>query len=406
MRVIYSRWTMGKKIATSPIDPLVLAFFLATVISMMLNQSAFWPSLANLRSIWRYLAVFYTIINIPISKAQISQFLNLLKVIGLVQAVIASLQFFLPASVKMTIAAGNCEKAAVKKASCGTFLDSANLSAFLLLVITVVVSSIYVNCEYIVPPIRDVFTMGVFYFGLFASKKRAALLMSFLLIILVFISLKRIRNTGVFIWFIAALGIGIIFLYPLLTLDLDIAQREIGEEVPDITSYFFTIFSAEYWEHTLSASRGWVATKTFQNIVESSSWFGFGPNLESVVKGMEQLMTSDEVAKLERDIEVFDDPYWFAILGYFGFIGLSIYWFILFRLYQVARSLLKIASSPEYKVLLVSFCGIVIIAFFYSFVERVFKTRDFSLYFWILAGLVVNVYNTHLATKRAFYFNK
>jgi hypothetical protein len=400
IRVLCDRWLTGKRIETSPIDPLILAFFLAAIISIILNQSAIGASIANLRSIWRYLAVYYTIINITITKEQIGRFLNLLKVIGLIQAAIASIQLFLPSSFKMAMAAGNCEKAATKNASCGTFLDSANLSGFLLLVITVTVSLIYVNCEHIIPPLHDVFTMGVFYFGLFASKKRAALLMSFLLIILVFVSYKRVRNTGFFVWFVAALGISIVFIYPLISLDLDIGQREVGEEVPDITSYFFTIFSPEYWDHTLSASRGWVVNKVCQTIVESSSWFGFGPDSESVIRGMGQLMTSEDVAKLERDIDVFDDPYWFAILGYFGFIGLSIYWLILFRLYQVGNKLLKIASTPEYKVLLTSFCTIVVIAFFYSFVERIFKTRDFSLYFWILAGLVVNVYNTYLVPKK------
>jgi hypothetical protein len=84
-------------------------------------------------------------------------------------------------------------------------------------------------------------------------------------------------------------------------------------------------------------------------------------------------------------------------MGYFGVVGLLIYWFILLRLYVVSRNLMKITAVSEYKSLAIIFCTIVIVAFVYSFVERIFKARDFSIYFWLLAGLVVNTYNLYVA---------
>ncbi len=392
VQVIGQRIISGKGLQKSAIDLLLLAFMVATVISIALNKSEIFPSLANIRSIWRYLAIYYTLINLPITKDQIVQLLRIIRVVGFIQAAIASLQFFLPGSVKIALAAGHCEKGAIKKASCGTFLDSANLSGFMLLVIGVVVSIIYANCHYLIPPLKDTFSLGIFYFGMFASKKRAALLMSLILIVLVFAFLKRFRNTGVLVWVISALAIAVIFIYPLLSLDLDIGQREIGEEVPNITSYFLSVFSPEYWEHTLSASRGWVVTKVCQTIWESSSWFGFGPDQVTLINNMGQFLTSDEVKKLVRDAEVFDDPYWFAFLGYFGVIGLGINWFILWKLYHLSKDLLRITQVKEYQILAISFCSIIIVAFFYSFVERVFRLRHFSFYFWLLAGMVGNVY--------------
>lgn len=396
LQVISHRLVTGKGLKNGAIDLLVMAFMLATAISMMLNKSGIFPSLANLRSIWRYLALYYTLINIPIAKEQIRNLLKIIRIVGFIQAAIASLQLFLPGSVKIAMAAGNCEKGAIKKASCGTFLDSANLSGFLLLVIGTVVSTVFVNCHYLIPPLNETISLGIFYFGMFASKKRAALLMSLILIVLVFSFLKRRRNTILVLWGISAIAIAVVFIYPLLSLDLDIGQREIGEEVPNITSYFLSVLSPEYWEHTLSASRGWVVTTVMQTMWESSSWFGFGPDHEVLISNMGQYLTSDEVKKLVRDMEVFDDPYWFAILGYFGVVGLSLYWFILFRLYQVSRKLLAITKVKEYRVLAMSFCSIIVVAFFYCFVERVFKLRHFSFYFWLLAGLVVNVYNSQV----------
>ena len=399
IQVLGDRFIHRKGWRISAIDPLILAFAIATAISIFLNHSRLFPSLANLRSIWRYLALYYILVNLTIAKEQVVQLLKIIRISGFIQAAIASIQFFLPGSLKIAFAAGNCEKGAIKKASCGTFLDSANLSGFLLLAIAVVVSIIYANCHYLVPPIRDVFRLGIYYFGMFASKKRAALLMSLLLIVLTLSFLKRLRNIRILLWVIAAVAIAVTFIYPLLSLELDIGQREIGEDVPNITSYFLSILSPEYWEHTLSASRGWVVTTVCQTLWESSSWFGFGPDQETLITNMGQFLTSDEVKKLVRDMEVFDDPYWFAFMGYFGVIGLALNWFILLRLFQVGREIIRKTTIKEYQILAISFCSLIIVAFCYSFVERVFKLRHFSFYFWLLAGLVVNVYQNQIESE-------
>ena len=398
--VVSQRLIMGKGWRTTIIDPLILALAFATTISILLNSSRLFPSLANLRSIWRYLALYYTLVNLQLDKYQVVQFLKIIKVVGFIQAAIASLQFFLPGKVKIALAAGNCEKGAIKKASCGTFLDSANLSGFLLLAIAVVISIVYANCHYLIPPLKDVFSLGIYYFGMFASKKRAALVMSLLLIVLSLSFLQRFRNIRILLWVFSAMAIAVVFIYPLLSLDLDIGQREIGEEVPNITSYFLTVFSPEYWEHTLSASRGWVVTTVCQTIWESSSWFGFGPDQETLISNMGQFLTSDEIKKLVRDMEVFDDPYWFAYMGYFGVVGLLINWLILLRLFNAGKQLLSITTVKDYRVLAISFCSLIVVAFFYSFVERVFKLRHFSFYFWLLAGLVINVYQTQVIELR------
>lgn len=401
IRIVGWRIITGKGWRYTIIDPLILALASATTISIFLNHSRLFPSLANLRSIWRYLALYYTLVNLPLSRDRVVQFLNIIKAVGLIQAAIACFQFFLPGKIKIALAAGNCEKGAIKKASCGTFLDSANLSGFLLLAIAVVISIIYAKCNYLIPPLKDVVGLGIYYFGMFASKKRAALLMSFLLIVFTLSFLKRFRNIRVLLWIFSAIAIAIVFIYPLLSLDLDIGQREVGEKVPNITSYFLSVFSPEYWEHTLSASRGWVVTKVCQTIWESSSWFGFGPDRETLISNMGQFLTSDEIKKLIRDAEVFDDPYWFAYMGYFGVVGLLINWLILLRLFQVGREVLKTTNVKDYQIMAISFCSLIIVAFFYSFVERLFKLRHFSFYFWLLAGLVVNVYQARLTELRS-----
>jgi hypothetical protein len=397
MQMVYSSLIRGKPWKSTPIDVLIIAFFVSSLISIVLNHASIFGSLANLRSIWRYLAVYYLVVNSVITKSQITYFLNIVKTLALVQAAISIFQLPIPAETKVAMAGGNCEKAIFKNASCGTFVDSANLSVFLILGIIITITVTYATCPSLIPPLGDLFQILLLYLGLFASKKRAGLIIGLLIVVLIFTYFKRKKKAAKIAWFLSALAIAIIFIYPLLTINLDIGQREIGDEVPDITSYFFTIFSPEYWDHTLSASRGWVISQVCQNTLESGSWFGFGPNTEAVIDSMGKWMTSGEVIKLERDIEVFDDPYWFAIIGYFGIVGLSIYWWILLRLYIVSKNLMQMTTVTEYKNLAIIFCTLVILAFIYSFSERILKTRDFGFYFWLLAGLMVNIYNAYLA---------
>nr|MBA3922056.1 hypothetical protein [Nostocaceae cyanobacterium] len=84
------------------------------------------------------------------------------------------------------------------------------------------------------------------------------------------------------------------------------------------------------------------------------------------------------------------DFYWIAMIAYYGVIGLGIYLLILYRLYQVSRWLMLHSSVPEYKLLATTFCTLSVVTILYAFVERILILRTFSLYFWVLAGLVVN----------------
>ena len=132
---------------------------------------------------------------------------------------------------------------------------------------------------------------------------------------------------------------------------------------------------------------------TTSSLVKSGSWFGFGPELGSVKRGiMPYLSNPDDQGRLQRNLYVFDDPYWFAVMAYFGVVGLVIYWLILWRLYQAAKTVLLFHLSQQERTIVIMAQTLVMIAFFYSFVERLFRVRPFSFYFWLICGLLVNIY--------------
>ena len=82
-------------------------------------------------------------------------------------------------------------------------------------------------------------------------------------------------------------------------------------------------------------------------------------------------------------------------MAYFGIVGLTLYWLVLWRLYQTAKFVIASTISQQEKTLAIMAQTLIIIAFFYSFVERLFRLRPFSFYFWLISGLLVNIYCCH-----------
>lgn len=395
IRVYWQRISAGEGIRKTPIDIPILAIFISAFISIFSNGASLPGSIANLRTNWRYLAIYYSLVNLDFTNLQLKNFLKLLKKVAIIQAVIASVQFFLPTSIKIAFAGGNCNKADLKGASCGTFLDSAILSGFLIFAAVLVVANIYAGFGGLIPSLRELASTLVIYFGLFASKKRAALLIGLIIPLLILLFLKRRTKFAIAVWWsaliaaIAFLLLSSIEINPVLSPYVDSGSSDHS----DITSYFGTIFTQEYWQETLENSRGWAISVTTNALTKSGKWwFGFGPELGSVQRGIEIFLNPEDQAQLYRNLYVYDDPYWFAVTAYFGIVGLLLYWLVLWQLHSVSRKLVHAAASKEEKATGAIMQSLTAIAFFYSFVERLFRFRPFSLYFWIFAGLVVNRY--------------
>jgi hypothetical protein len=391
-RIIFIRKVHNLGFNKTFIDPLLIAFLLCFGLSVTLNQSDILSSLDHLRTSWRYVAIYYILININCSLYQTGHFLKILKRIGILQGVLASFQFFLPSSVKIALANGGCDKAVLKGASCGSFVDSALLSCFLLIVISLVLTELFwkYSLEKKIT-MKNLFPIVILYFGLFASKKRAALFFAAFIPIFTLLLFNRKKLLGVYLWFIVSLITVAIFILPFLVAEFNLVTQESAEVQVDVSSYFLRILSGDYWNEFFLNARGWFIVIIGQTLSKSGSWFGFGPDLSTTVEKMSYVMfRAIDIAKLERDQDVFYDAYWFAQLAFYGITGISIYWSILYLLYKESWEVLKNSLASIDRYLAIVFCTLVIIGFIYSFVERLFMLRVFSFYFWLFAGLVTN----------------
>ena len=389
--VIVDRTNRGKPLRKTPVDLVIIAFFLAASVSIVINQTDLFESVANLRTNFRYLSVYYILVNIDVSSRQVAAMLKVVVLMGLIQAVIASIQFFLPDTIDQLLFARSGTKAALGEfkpnASFGTLFDPTNLSSFLLITDTIFLSNVYLSDTKInlIPDRKNLAIMGTFLFGIFATKKRAALLIAFLVHLFVLSRARGGRNVAKFIW-VSMISLLIFSTISALLLDWNIAE-ELG-----LLPYFTEIFSPDYWDHTTNASRGFIIIKVCGALINSFSLFGLGPTPDAVERGIRSHLALDstDLDQLNWSFFVLDDPYWFAILGYFGIVGIIFYWSIFLRFYQSSQFLIKSVDFISYKSLGLAFSNITILLFLYAFVERILRLRACSFYFWAIAGLTIN----------------
>lgn len=406
------RLWQGQSLRKTPIDMLIAAFFVSTAISIVLNGSPIVGSIINLRTIWRYLSVFYVVVNLDISPRDLKRMLNGLRVVILIQAVIGSLQYFLPASFNQAFFAprefeiGDYKGSSMAAsgdlkvgATAGTFSDSAVLSAFLLVGLSLFLSSIYAMSGGLVPGLPDIGSLGAIMFAIFASKKRAALAIALIAPLLVFYVYRRRRDLLNVSWLYGGLALaGVIAIVAVGGAVESFSGADDRQKSIDLTTYFLQVFSPEYWQQSNEEARGWFMRTILNGIFSTHSWFGFGPDFDQTQKAIRgTLSTAVDMAKLERDAPVFDDGFWFAFVAYFGIVGTVIYGFILKRLYDAARWLARVSAEPDYRTLGATFATLIFVTVLYTFVERIFRLRAFSFYFWLLAGLVVNICHVKMA---------
>lgn len=407
------RLIRGNSLRKTPIDLLVALFFAATAVSIVLNGSPIVGSIINLRTIWRYLSVFYIVVNLDISFSELRRLLKGLRIVMLIQGIIGSVQYFLPASFNQAFFAprgfeiGDYEgesPAATQGglkvgATAGTFSDSAVLSAFLLIGLSLFLSGTFAVGNGLLPSFSEMGSIGTIMFGIFASKKRAALAIALISPLLVLLVLNRRRSLINTTWLYSALGIlGLLGIALFVGSVESFSGADDRQKSIDLSTYFLQVFSADYWQQSNEQARGWFMQTILHGLFSTRSWFGFGPDFEHTQKALRAtLSTATDMAKLERDAPVFDDSFWFAFMAYFGIVGTAIYGFMLKRLYDSARWLARVSSRPELRTLGATFGTLIFMTVLYTFVERIFRLRAFSFYFWLLAGLVVNMCHVKMA---------
>ncbi|MGF1486520.1 MAG: hypothetical protein ACFBSE_05340 [Prochloraceae cyanobacterium] len=408
LKLIYEIIFRGKQFKRTPLDILFIALLCSIFISIIINKAQIIESLVNIRPIFRYIPLYYVVVHLDISREKLSLTLKTIRRIGLFQSLLATFQYFAPVSISnfflpldTGVSVGGYQRSmlpAKTGAALGTMGISPNLTTFSLISLSLFITTIYSKAKKAyLPSLQEIFWILIIFFSIFATLKRASLVLAVLIPILVLWHLNKRKKALKLGWFYGAIFFGLIF--TLLVANFQpqsLAGRDDRQERIEPSAYIIEIFTPEYWEKTSENSRGWMIRYVGSSLLRSEGiWFGFSPAWTTLKDRLIELNKDDPFAQQrfeESIITTFEDTYWLAMLAYYGIIGVLIYLLILWRLYRSCRWLTRNSSDPEYQSLGATVATLIVIYLFYCWVERVWELKTISFYFWLLAGLVTNSY--------------
>lgn len=402
-KLIYDTIFHKKPFRTTPIDPLFIAFIVASFISIAVNQASIAGSLVNLRALLRYVTVYYVVVNLEISKSQLSLLLKSLKIMCLIQSVLASFQYFAPRSITKffvprgtDVSFGGHERymsGTKVGAAVGTLGRPAAFTSFIFITFSAFLVDTSKKAQSFFSTRNGLLWSIVVVFGIFATLKRASLIIILLIPVVLLLHLGKSKKALIIGWFYAAFAFGLALILLSINLNkISFSGSEARREAISPSTYLVQIFTPDYWEQANENSRGWT-TRTVSNSVLKSEgiWFGLSPDQNSVRDSLIELNDADTLAQARFEVsEALEDVYWVAMFAYYGIVGITIYLLILVRLYMAARWLTLYSDDPDYKSLGAIFCTVILVSFVYAWIERIWELKTFAFYFWLLAGLVIN----------------
>ncbi|MEM7591699.1 MAG: hypothetical protein AAF383_09315 [Cyanobacteria bacterium P01_A01_bin.83] len=403
IKLIYDSVSGKKTFKTTPIDLLLIAFIIVSFISISINQAPIAGSLVNLRPLLRYVAVYYLIVNSKISKQQLNLLFKSLKTICLIQSVLATVQYFSPRSITKLfvprgsgVSFGGHERYMTGTkvgAAVGTIGRPAAFTSFIFVAFSIfLVKTFKTGKSYYFTRNGLLWTLVIF-FGIFATLKRASLIIILLIPVVLLLHLGKKKKALVISWLYTMFALGLALVLLSINLEqISFSGTDARKESIDPSVYLVQIFTPDYYEQASENSRGWMIQTVSRSVLGSDKiWFGISPNQNVVRNTLIKLNSSSTLAQKRFEVtETFEDVYWVAMLAYYGVTGLGIYLLIILRLYLAARWLICHAEDSEYQSLGAIFCTLILVSFIYAWIEKIWEIQTFTFYFWLLAGLVIN----------------
>jgi hypothetical protein len=393
-------------ISRTPIDVALFLFVVSAIISIISNSAPLALSIIGMRPLLRYIALFYLVSNLDIPSSKIKLFIITLILVGGLQGLLTSYQHFAGISKVFMPRATDLEVEGVQSqfklaqtgwgsgreqgAGIGTFGDSVLVGLFLVFVS--VLSFTYFLKIQIKSALFKVMLFGIFLLtliALFYTYSRASVLIAVASVPIILFIEKKIKKLF-FLGIMSALMLtGVLFLMANESPTSAAYYNPKGKYTSPIDN-ITSIFSQSYVDHNLEHSRGWIIMQVGIPVLESFKLFGYGPSGDESLGRMAKENVSGTMPF--QNLGIINDVYWVALLSYYGFIGIVIFLFILWRIYAAAMIVYKNSSEPIYAMIGLCVAVTVILALPYTFIVRTFAFRPFAFYFWLIAGLAVAEY--------------
>ena len=381
----------GIPLRRTPID-VPLALFMATAaVSLLVNHSPVFGSIANLRPFLRYIVFFYFVVNTELSEAQIGAVVKVLLTATGIQVAIGFLQriggegvtnLFLPRASVLEIEGQTKSFVLLDRGReigsvFGTLGDTVIFGVFVVIGLMIYVCSR--------PKLRlpDMVVIVLYLLAISLSYSRAAVFSSLL---------------GLFIWYrvrtswprAILLGSGLsvaggLALATLISIPSGYANPRFVQE--SILSNLTGVFSSQYIEvaqkQRLGALIGNVPT-----VLVNRPLLGYGPDQDTAIDRLNASQRSFLLKVWSK--EGFKDVYWVALLTFYGFIGLGAVIAIFTKLYRTAWRSYRDSAFPMERYLGQVVICLIAVTSFLLFFNRTVEYRAYGFTFWLLCALLLS----------------
>ena len=397
----------------TPIDLPIFLFLGSAFLSILINDSPIWGSIANLRPWLRFFILFYLILNIKITTIQASIINRTVILAGIVQVAIGLIQYishgvldnFLLPRASDTEIGGIAKNNIILKAGreigsiYGAAGDTVMYGTFIILILILVISKLHIaklisygenneninslNEDKILSPKFLGFLLPFLLIAISLSYVRACVFAAIVLIIIH--SLKTFGRARTAIALLVVIIIGSLFFIATPPEYSGNARIEEQSILTNLTGILTSDYTKQLKNQRLGALIG-----TAPTVIFNRPFLGYGADQVSAIDSL----NASKISFLTKvwTTEGFKDVYWVAILTFYGLAGLiSLVW-MFWRLYYSAQNIYKFSSEQITKEISLSVKYIIIITSFLLFFNRTIEFRIYGFYFWLLPGLMFRLY--------------
>lgn len=400
------RFIQLKKIpAGTSIDKLLILFVVYAVVITFVNNAPFFQSFMGLRTLLRYIPLFYVLAIIHQDQKTVRQIFKLMIGLTTIQVGVTIYQHYFGLSpfwyprasdleiggkqVSYRVLATGFGSGREMGAGIGTFGDSVFLALFLVIVFVILGAALQKRVG--LPKNQRIFCFVLLILvtiSIFFTYSRGSVFVSLAAIPLLFY-FSGARKKLVLYGSIALLLISpIIFTGVFSSSGGNSTTAYINPKLKytDPLSNITAVFSSSYMDNTMQFSRGLVLTEIGGNLISSFKILGYSPAQEfALEKAATKLFGSNTPI---NNLPIINDVYWVAFIIYYGIAGLVLFYLILYKIFAASMLVFRQSPDPYFRLFALAMAVLVIVAIPYSLILRTFVFRSFGFYFWMIAGLV------------------
>lgn len=396
--VMVKRFLQRPVFPRTAVDVPIILLLVIILASILVNQVPTWGSLLNFRSLFRYVVLFYLVVNLNLTRKWASRILLAILVTGIIQILLGGLQlmnvgavdtFLLPRLSEAEIIGQTRSFHLVARGReigsiYGTLGDTLYYGLFLLVVLAVYLGRI----TRIKMP-QMLFITAVF-LAINYSYSRAAVF-AMLLMLLVFFRIRfGLGRTAVVAFYGLTAGI-IIFLFLFISASRS-SYVNPADRQQNVLQNLSGIFSPTYFEIAQKQRLGMLLGVT-PTVLANKPFLGYGPDNEETIKRINESNPSFLLTPLQgRTAAGFEDVYWIAFLAYHGILGLVTLAYIHLKFYQFGWYTYRRTEVVVIRKLAVAVMCLVATTPLLLFFNQTLEFRIYGFYFWLLPALLMNLY--------------